>query len=61
MQHQQEILMDSLRNWMDSIEQAAVDDYGYRSDEAVKLTADFFSDDAEDAFATDEPDFADME
>lgn len=45
---------------MDSIEQAAMDDYGYRSDEAVKLTGDVFSDDLEDVFETDEPDFTDI-
>lgn len=53
--------MNSLRNWMESIEQAAVDDYGYRSDEAAKFTGDVFSDDCEDGFETEEPDFADFE
>jgi hypothetical protein len=58
---QPEMTMNSLRHWMDSIEQAAVDDYGYRSDEAVKFTGDVFNDDAEDQFETEEPDFADIE
>jgi hypothetical protein len=46
---------------MDSIEQAAVDDYGYRSDEAVKFTGDVFNDDTDDQFETEEPNFADIE
>ena len=53
--------MDSLRNWMDSIEQAAIDDYGFRADEAAKFTGDVFSDDAGDDFDTEEPDFTDFE
>jgi hypothetical protein len=58
---QPEMNMNSLRHWMDSIEQAAIDDYGYRSDEAVKFAGDVFNDDAEDLFETEEPDFADIE
>jgi hypothetical protein len=46
---------------MESIEQAAVDDYGYSSEEAVKFTGDVFSDDAEDVFETEEPNFVDMD
>lgn len=53
--------MNSLRHWKESIEQAAIDDYGYRSDEAVKFTGDVFSDAAEDAIETDEPDFSDFQ
>jgi hypothetical protein len=46
---------------MDSIEQAAIDDYGYRSDEATKFTGDVFNDDAGDIFETEEPDFGDFD
>jgi hypothetical protein len=53
--------MNSVRSWMDSIEQAAIDDYGYRSDEAVKFTGDMFNNDADDDFDTEEPAFSDIE
>jgi len=53
--------MDSIRSWMDSIEQAAVDDYGFRSDEAAKMARDVFNDDAGDLYDTEEPDFTDFE
>lgn len=53
--------MNSLRNWRESIEQAAIDDYGYRSDEALKFTGDVFGDAAADAMEIDEPDFSDFQ
>jgi hypothetical protein len=53
--------MDMIRNWMDSVEQATIDDYGYRSDEATKLTGVIFSDAGADTFDADEPDFSDFD
>jgi hypothetical protein len=53
--------MDSVRDWKASIEQAAIDDYGYRSDEASKFTGDMFDDDVEDIFDDEEPDFSDID
>ena len=45
--------MDSVRDWKASIEQEAIDDYGYRSDEASKFTGDVFDD--------EEPDFSEFD
>jgi hypothetical protein len=52
--------MNSVRDWKDSIEQAAIDDYGFRSDEATKFTGDVFDDDVADIFDDEEPDFSDF-
>ena len=52
--------MNSVRNWMDSIEQSVIDDYGFGADEAVKFSSDVFSD-GDDIFDQDEPDFADLD
>ena len=53
--------MNSVRNWMDSIEQAAIDDYGYRADEATKFSGDVFNDTIEDVLDLEEPDLTDLD
>jgi hypothetical protein len=53
--------MDMMRNWIDSVEQATMDDYGYRPVEAAKLTGVIFSDAGEDGFDGEEPDFSDFD
>ena len=53
--------MTTVRNWMDSIEQAAIDDYGFRADEASKFSGDVFNDDLDDILDLEEAEFDDLE